>query len=73
MKKLSCTAMGGGEQCQDIFEGETSEELLSKATKHVMESPIHDDLRKDMAKQSDEEKAKWMKNYNKLWEETPEV
>jgi hypothetical protein len=73
MKKLSCSAMGGGDQCDAVFEAETSEEMVEIGTKHVMESPIHEDLRKKMAANSDEDKAVWYKEYNKLWEETPEV
>lgn len=65
--------MGGGDKCQEIFEGETAEELLEKATKHVMEAPIHEDLRQEMASQDEAGKAKWMESYNKLWEETLEV
>ena len=72
MKKLSCSAMGGG-KCQAVFEGETADELLEKATKHVMEASIHEDIRKEMSSQNEEEKAKWMEGYYKLWEETPEV
>lgn len=65
--------MGGGDKCQEFFEGETAEELLEKATKHVMEASIHEDIRKEMESQDEAEKAKWMEGYHKLWEETPGI
>lgn len=72
MKKISCTAMGGGDKCQEVFEGETADELLKKATEHVMQSPLHEDIRKEMESQNEEGKQKWMDFYHKLWQDTPE-
>ncbi len=73
MKKLSCSAMGGGDKCKEVFEGETADELLAKADKHIRESDFHLDLQEEMKKTTPEEKEKWMKFYNKLWKDTLEV
>ena len=54
MKKLACTAVGGPEGCDHVFESENLEEFLGQATAHAGEK--HADM---VANISDEDKAAW--------------
>jgi len=73
MKEISCSAMGGGDKCQEKFQGQTAEELLATTTKHIMESPLHEDIKQEMASGDEKKKDDWMKFYQELWDKTPEL
>jgi len=61
MKKLKCL------DCEEVFEAESSEEMMKKMQPHYMEK--HKDI---MDKGNDESKKVWMEKFNKNWEEAKE-
>ena len=62
MKKLKCL------DCEEIFEAETSKEMLDKMHPHYMEK--HQDI---MAQGTEESKKDWFEKFNKKWEEAEEI
>lgn len=68
MKKFTCREMGG--LCDEIFEGETAEEVGEKGGQHVMGSTdeAHKPMREQMMHSSEEEKNKWWAWFKEEWE-----
>jgi len=62
MKKLKCL------DCAEVFEAESSEEMLNKMQPHYMSE------HKDIMAAGDKNKQKaWFEKFNKDWEEAEEV
>ena len=59
MKKIKCY------DCEEIFEADTSEEVLEKMYPHYMQ-----EHREIIEGASEEEKTAWMKKFNADWEAT---
>ena len=73
MKKFTCREMGG--PCDEVFEGETAEEVSQKGMAHVQgaQDDEHKKLVADMDDQGEEGKAKWWENFQKQFAEKPEA
>jgi predicted small metal-binding protein len=66
MKTIKCSQVGG-DACSFEASGETTEEVKAKFSEHAKEA--HADM---LAKATPESMAEWNKDFDKIWEETPE-
>lgn len=73
MKKLTCREIGG--TCDAVIEGETSEEMLNKAHKHVQEAMDdgHKEIVKQMESMTDEEIQEWKKGFEEKYANAEEA
>ncbi len=62
MKKFTCY------DCTEVFESETSKEMLDKLYLHYMDKHVE-----IITGVSEEEKKAWMAKFNKDWDEAEEV
>jgi predicted small metal-binding protein len=70
MKTITCNQMGG--TCDAKFTGNTPEEIVGQAMKHVEES--HPEMAANIKKMSDEDSKKWMDNFvANTWAKTPDT
>jgi hypothetical protein len=72
MKKFTCKEMGG--VCDEVFEGETAEEVSKKGGDHVMSSTdeVHAPLKEKMANLPKEEMDKWWEWFKGEWDKKEE-
>lgn len=72
MKGFTCKEIMNGEGgCDEVFEGQTTMEILKQSSKHFMSSTdeAHKPMRDMMAsKSSEEDKKKWFDWFNGEWD-----
>jgi gluconate kinase len=76
MKKMTCRDLRGS--CDVEITGETPEEMGENCKKHVMGlmangDHSHDEAMEKMTNLSDEERKQWMVDFEKKFQEAPEV
>ncbi len=59
--------MGG--PCEEMFEGESAQEIGKKGGEHIMSSTdqAHKEMREQMAASSEDDKKKWWSWFNEEW------
>ena len=68
MKTFTCREMGG--PCDEVFQGETMQEVADMGGKHIMDSTdeAHAAMKARMMNSSDEDKKKWMDWFQAEWD-----
>ncbi len=69
MKQMTCAQMGG--PCNTIITGNTAEEMAKNGGKHLMED--HPEMAERMKNMPKEESDKWMADFQKKFDATPEM
>jgi len=69
MKQITCAQMGGPATCSTVFQGNTPEEIVQNAMKHVEEA--HPDMAASIKAMTPEETSKWMEDFHKTFEALP--
>jgi hypothetical protein len=76
MKKMTCKDIGGA--CNAVIEGNTAEELINNATKHVIKMSKKDDGHKkdkamiDKTQQDPQAAKKWFEEFKVKFDALPE-
>ena len=71
MKQITCPAMGGPATCTTVFSGNTPEEVVGSAMKHVEEA--HPELATQVKAMTPEETAKWMADFHAKFAALPDM
>jgi predicted small metal-binding protein len=71
MKQIACAQMGGPATCTVTFSGNTPEEIVQEAMKHVEAS--HPDLAAQIKAMTPEETSKWMADFRPKFDALPEM
>ena len=71
MKQMTCAQMGGPATCTTVLSGNTAEEMVKNGTDHVMAS--HPDIAEQMKTMTDEDRAKWMADFQVKFDAAPEM
>ncbi|HVN26163.1 MAG TPA: DUF1059 domain-containing protein [Candidatus Paceibacterota bacterium] len=69
MKQMTCAQMGG--PCEAVLTGSNPEELMQNGMKHVEEA--HPEMAEQIKAMPQAETAKWSADFNKKWDETPDM
>lgn len=76
MKKMTCREIGGA--CNAVIQGNTAEELINRATKHVITMSRKDNGHKkdkamiDKTQQNPQAAKKWMEEFQVKFDALPE-
>jgi len=73
MKTFTCKEMGG--PCEEAFGGETAQEVADKGGKHIMDSTddAHKPMKDQMSASSEEDKNKWMADFQTKFDAAPDA
>jgi hypothetical protein len=71
MKEITCPAMGGPATCTTTFTGNTADEIVGNAMKHVEEA--HPDIAAQVKAMSPEDMAKWSAEFHGKFDALPEL
>jgi hypothetical protein len=63
--------MGGPATCTTVFKGNTAEEVVADAMKHV--TAAHPEMAADIQKMSKEDTAKWFAEFHTKFDALPEM
>ena len=66
---MTCSAMGG--PCEEEITANTPEEMAANGMKHLEEA--HPEMAVKMKAMSKEDNDKWMEEFRKKWDATPEM
>ncbi len=69
MKTMTCNDMGGS--CDVALSGDTPEEMIANATKHVEEA--HPEMAANIKNMTAEETATWRTDFQTKWDAIPET
>lgn len=69
MKQMTCAQMGGPATCTTVISGNTAQEMVDNGMKHLKEA--HPEMLADMDKMSDDDKAKWMADFQAKFDAAP--
>jgi len=73
MKKFTCKEMGG--PCDAEFSGDTAQAVADQGGKHIMDSTddAHKPMKDQMAASSEEDKTKWMADFQQKFDAKPDA
>ena len=63
--------MGGPADCEAVIKGNTQKEMIDNGTEHLKKA--HPKMAEDMKAMPKEEGEKWMAQFQKKWDATPEM
>jgi predicted small metal-binding protein len=71
MKQMTCAQMGGPADCTTMISGNTAEEMVKNGMVHLNQA--HPEMADDMKKMTPEENAEWMADFQKKFDDAPEM
>jgi predicted small metal-binding protein len=71
MKQVKCSEMGGPAECKLNLTGNTAEEVVMAGMKHVESE--HPELAKQITAMTGAETEKWMSDFQKKFDELPNM